>query len=256
MRKYLRGEPIPGEVEVDIVRKDGTIRHLQLFREEVRWDGKLQYQILYNDITERKQAEEKLRSEQIMLARTEAYCPCRELGMGCRIGDRVTWSDELFRIFQSRTRRRGAPSFAEHPALYLPEDMARLQQAVEAAVADGTPYELELRAIRKDGETRTCLARGVAEMAMGGRAVRLFGSLQDITELKQIGEALKASEQNFHNSLDSSSMGIRIMDDANCSLYANQTLLDIFKYKNMEELIASPPQEHYTPNRMLVLSGV
>jgi PAS domain-containing protein len=97
----------------------------------------------------------------------------------------VTWSDELFRIFQ-RDPREGAPRFADHPAFYHPDDMARLRQA---AVADGTPYELELRAIRKDGEIRLCVARGVAEMAPGGRgAVSLFRSLQDITDQKRAEE--------------------------------------------------------------------
>ena len=42
---------------VDIVRKDGDIRHLEVFVKEVLWDGKKQFQTLYNDITERKTLE-------------------------------------------------------------------------------------------------------------------------------------------------------------------------------------------------------
>jgi PAS domain S-box-containing protein len=130
-----------------------------------------------------------------MLARTEgiAHIGSWEWDVAT---DTVSWSDELFRIFQ-RDPREGAPSFAEHPAFYHPDDMARLQQAVEAAVTDGTPYELELRAIRKDGATRVCVARGVADMKLGGRAVHLFGSLQDITERKRAEEALKESENQY-----------------------------------------------------------
>jgi hypothetical protein len=85
-------------------------------------------------------AEEMLRSKQIMLARTESIAHVGSWEWDIT-SDIVTWSDELFRIFQ-RDPREGAPSFAEHPALYLPEDMARLRQAVDAAIADGTPYEL------------------------------------------------------------------------------------------------------------------
>ena len=147
------------------------------------------------DVTKRKRAEEALRNEHMMLARTEgiAHIGSWEWDIAT---DTVIWSDELFRIFQ-RDPREGAPSFAEHPAFYHPDDMARLQQAVEAAVTDGTPYELELRAIRKDGETRVCVARGVAEMALGGRPVRLFGSLQDITDRKRAEDVLRISEERY-----------------------------------------------------------
>ena len=145
---------------------------------------------------ELKRLEEARRREQIMLSRTEgiAHIGSWEWDIAT---DTVTWSDELFRIFQ-RNPRAGAPSFADHPAFYHPDDMARLRQVVEVAVADGTPYEIELRAIRKDGETRVCMARGVAEMETGGREVRrLFGSLQDITERKAAQDALLAKNEEL-----------------------------------------------------------
>jgi two-component system, cell cycle sensor histidine kinase and response regulator CckA len=144
------------------------------------------------DVTDRRRAEEALRHEHMMLARTEgiAHVGSWEWDVAT---DTVSWSDELFRIFQ-RDPREGAPSFAEHSALYHPDDMGRMRQAVEACVAEGVPYELELRAIRKDGETRVCVGRGFAEMAPGGRAVRLFGLLQDITERKRADEERAAIE--------------------------------------------------------------
>jgi hypothetical protein len=74
--------------------------------------------------------------------------------------------------------------------------MQRLMGAVAAAVNLGTPYELELRAIREDGTTRICLARGYAEMGADNRAARLFGSLKDITERKQAEvEILRAKDE-------------------------------------------------------------
>ncbi len=59
-QKVLRGEPIPDKLEIDVVRKDGAVRHLQLFRKEILWGGKPQFQILYNDVTDLKNAETAL----------------------------------------------------------------------------------------------------------------------------------------------------------------------------------------------------
>ena len=59
--KRLRGEFGPSEYEISIVRKNGEIRHLHVFRKEIFWNGRKQSQVVYQDITERRQAEEKLR---------------------------------------------------------------------------------------------------------------------------------------------------------------------------------------------------
>ena len=55
-----RGEPTQDKYEADIMRKDGTIRHLQVSRKEIYWNNKHQSQVIYNDITQRVQAEKQL----------------------------------------------------------------------------------------------------------------------------------------------------------------------------------------------------
>ena len=55
--KRQRGEYVPPNYEISIIRKDGEIRHLEVFRKEVLWNGEPQFQVLHNDITERKRAE-------------------------------------------------------------------------------------------------------------------------------------------------------------------------------------------------------
>ena len=108
------------------------------------------------------------------------------------------------------------------------------------------PDELEINIIRKDGAIR--------HLRLTSRVVLWNGKPQhqiiynDITERTQVEEALKLSEQNFRNSMDTSPTGIRISDKNNCTSYANQALLDIFGYANIADVKSNPPQEHYTPN--------
>lgn len=67
--KRKRGEYVPSNYEISVVRKDGEIRHLEVFRKEVLWNGKTQFQVLYQDITERKRAERELQEKTAALER-------------------------------------------------------------------------------------------------------------------------------------------------------------------------------------------
>ncbi|MGA9111005.1 MAG: PAS domain S-box protein [Smithella sp.] len=58
--KRLRGEHGPSEYEISIVRKSGEIGHLNVLRKEIFWNGQKQSQVVYQDITLRRQAEKKL----------------------------------------------------------------------------------------------------------------------------------------------------------------------------------------------------
>lgn len=172
------------------------------------------------DITDRKKLEDELRHNQTMLAHTENFTHIGSWEWDLAT-DTVTWSDELFRIFL-RNPADGAPSFAEHAKLYHPEDILRLEDAVKAAVSHGTPYKMELRAIRQDGETRVCLARGFAEMGPDQTVKHLFGSLQDITERKQAEAALSESDAFLRVIIDSVPDQVAVIDQDGVIVRVNE----------------------------------
>ncbi len=165
------------------IRLDGTEVPVEVSAVPFMYKGKNGALVFVRDITERKQAEKLIERRDTMLARTEGIAHIGSWEWDVRT-DTVVWSDELFKIFK-RDPARGAPSFSDHAELYPPEDIARLQEAVEEAVSKGTHYECELRALRPDGTIRHCLAQGYPDKDADGKVVRLYGSLQDITELNR-----------------------------------------------------------------------
>ena len=169
-------------------RKDGSVWNTEVSLSMSKTAGGYFFAFL-RDITDRKLAEVMQHRHQAMLARTEgiAHIGSWEWDVATDI---VTWSEEMFRIFKLNPAD-GAPSFAEHGKLYNPTDLQRLQEAVGEATRHGKPYELELHAIRSDGVTRICLARGQTEMNADKQVTHLHGSLQDITERKQMEEQVR-----------------------------------------------------------------
>ena len=241
--KLLHGEPRPGRVEVDIIRKDGTIRHLQLSTSELVWNGKQQFQTIYSDITDRKQAEEALHeSEQNFRNSLEGSL------VGIYIADKdwqPTFANKAFLDLFDYANFDEVKTSPPHER-YTPESVADLTRRIERNLRGlPNPNQIEVAITRKDGTIRHLHIFHQEIFWDGKQQNQLF--YNDITERMQAEAALKVSEQNFRNSMDSSTMGIRIMSDVDYTVYANQAMLDMFGYQNINELNASPPQEHYTP---------
>ena len=179
------------------LRADGTLAWARTSKVPLRDTSDKVTGVLgtYEDITERKRVEDALSKSQKMLSRTESIANIGSWEWEIAT-DTVTWSEELFRIFQLDPDD-GTPSWAEHHKLYHPEDFEVLRQAVERAVKDRTSYELEIRAFRKDGETRVCQASGFPETGKDGKVVRLFGSLQDITKRMLTEKELGKSQERM-----------------------------------------------------------
>ena len=149
----------------------------------------LQTHGILRDVTEQRRAEKALRQSEHMLSRTESIAHVGSWEWNI-VEDRITWSDELFRVF-GIDPRRGPLSFNEFPSLYPAKEMKRLQDAMETALAQGTPFSLELQMLRGDGAMRVVFYRGFTDRGEDDRPVRLYGFVQDITERKQTEQELR-----------------------------------------------------------------
>lgn len=85
---------------------------------------------------------------------------------------------------------RGRAPYARHPQLFG-EDWPRLDQAVQAALRDGTPYQLDLSFRRFDGEMRVMVVKREPQLNAAGRVTGLVGTVQDITERRRLQDVLR-----------------------------------------------------------------
>lgn len=94
----------------------------------------------------------------------------------------VYWSAQCFEIMGVSSFRGTRADFAE---AVLPEDAPALWALVNDAIAHQHQFHAEFRIRRPDGSIRWLANFGRAEYDSGGRAVRMLGTVQDITARKQ-----------------------------------------------------------------------
>jgi PAS domain S-box-containing protein len=101
-------------------------------------------------------------------------------------GNRVTWSDELYRIYGVEP---GTPvTYEAYVERIHPSDRQLARETVGNARETGEPFAYDHRIIRTDGDVRWVHGRGHVVRDESGTPVRMVGTSQDITERKRVDE--------------------------------------------------------------------
>jgi PAS domain S-box-containing protein len=143
-----------------------------------------------HDITARKEAEEARRVSEARLnfALQTGHIGAWELSMQDHIANRTLLHDHIFG-YDTLLPLWTYEMFLEH---VLPEDRVKVDWSFREATAARGNWNFECRIRRADGETRWIWAAGGHELDSKGKAVRMSGIVQDITERK----AAEAEIQN------------------------------------------------------------
>lgn len=174
------------------VRKDGGTVHTEIdVRAVLGADG--QPKKLFatiQDVTERQQAETAQRRSERDLREAQRI---GRMGSWARDvdSDVAQWSEELYRIFDVDPETF-SPSVSALLTLMHPEDRPLVTQAISAALAQGGHYESAFRIDTRSG-TKYLRAKGELEM-LGGRPVRLLGTVLDVTDITLAQRALEEKE--------------------------------------------------------------
>lgn len=188
--------------------------------------------ITHLNITERQKAQDALRESEnrLSLAQEIAHLGSWELDL---LTDRLTWSDEVFRIFGLRPQEFGATyeAFLEY---VHPQDRAKVDEAYTSSLREKRDtYEIEHRVIRKDtGDIRIVHEKCEHFRDSSGKIIRSAGMVHDITERKQAESVLKTTLQRFYDVLSSMYSGVLLVTDDGRVEFANQALCDQFGLKD------------------------
>ncbi len=93
----------------------------------------------------------------------------------------VIWSDEMYRIYGLNPTQEPI-SYEQYAAMLHPDDAGLMQDAVNNCLQKHQPYERMHRIILPGGKIKYLLGKGDVMLNKDGKAVKLFGTSQDITK--------------------------------------------------------------------------
>jgi len=143
----------------------------------------------YEDITERRQTEQKLLRSEYELKKAQQITHIGSWYLDMATNE-VKWTEELYKMYGFNPELP-PPPYTEHMKLFTPESWELLSSSLAKTAETGVPYELELQTVRKDGSNGWMWVRGEAQTDSKGKIIGLWGAAQDISERKEREEQLK-----------------------------------------------------------------
>jgi PAS domain S-box-containing protein len=151
-------------------------------------------------------------------------------------GNRITWSDELFRIYGYEPQSFD-PSFRIFIERIHPEDRPIVEDILEDAFKRCKTFDYYHRIVRPDGAIRVIHARGEAIAYRDKRLVRLLGTAQDVTEIKRAEDErrknqdeIREKEELYRTVVESLSEGLVITDKESRIIFVNSKMEELTGY--------------------------
>ena len=186
----------------------------------------------FEDVTSRVHARELLELNEGRLADAQQVARLGSWDWDIASGE-VTCSDELYRICGRRPERgtRGVQDLLDQ---VHPDDRGRTQRSVEQALAAATAWQIDYRIVRPDGGVRTLHSRGEVVCDPAGNPIVLHGTCQDVTDARDVEDALRATEQLFRRAFDDSPIGMALLDLDGRWLRLNRALGQLCGYSEAQ----------------------
>ena len=169
------------------------------------------------EITERKRADMALRERESQLTQAQRMAKLGDFVWDDVADQCLHCSDELAGLFGMSAaefiEQRG--THEKFISFVHPDDREPIERSVAEAIEKKIPYDIEFRCYGADGELIHLRETGEPMLYDEGRQIRTFGTMQDITSIRETEEALRKSESELRQAQRQARIGTFIWDEIN-----------------------------------------
>ncbi|HEY1790902.1 MAG TPA: ATP-binding protein [Verrucomicrobiae bacterium] len=122
------------------------------------------------------------------------------------INNRVIWSQETRRMY-GRRPEDAELSIETCLERVHPDDLPGVKEIMTESLRTGRSFTCDHRIILPDGSLRIISARGEVVLSQFGEPIKMIGTMQDVTDLKQAEQALRCSEDRLLQSQKMEAVG-------------------------------------------------
>ena len=144
--------------------------------------------MVVRDLTPIRETERVLRESAASLANAQRIAHLGSWDWNIATNE-LRWSDEIYRIF-GLTPQQFAATYEAFLESVHPDDRQAVEDAVNRALQEKQPYRMDHRVVRPDGTERIVHEQAEVTFDETGRAVRMVGTVQDVTEYRETQERL------------------------------------------------------------------
>lgn len=187
IKKVENGEQVVA-YETKLRHKSGKDIFVNLTMDGIKdEEGKIiGFSLLSRDITEHRKAEEALKRSEERYALAQRAANIGSWDWDIDSGNLI-WSDRIEPMFGYKKGEFGA-TYEDFLACVHPEDRQYVIDSVDSSVEHGREYSIEHRIVWPDGTVRWVSENGDVIRDKKGKAIRMLGIVQDITEQKMVAE--------------------------------------------------------------------
>jgi len=231
VERLVRGEVDSLSGEARYLRKDGSALFAQVNLNCVRSStGAVEFFVVtVLDISHLKQVEEKTAIQSGMLEEMAEIAQVGGWSLDLR-NMALYWTKEVYRIHELDPESQ--PILHDTLMFYTPEAQPIIQYAMQQAIEEGIPFDLELPFITAKGR-RIWVRAQAKPLVENGKAVLLRGAFQDITARKEKEDELRLIRLQQDTMLRNAVVGIAIVRSRKV-VSCNRRMEEIFGYDEGE----------------------